>query len=86
VDVTGGLRLRHAQSTDYLRVLAVMDSWWGGRHMSARLSHVFFSHFESTSFVIETETELMGFLLVEGQGGAATPPAGVSTVSRARVL
>ena len=63
MDVTGGLRLRHAQLGDYARVLAVMDEWWDGRPMSARLSHVFFSHFSLTSFVIETDTELVAFLL-----------------------
>jgi GNAT superfamily N-acetyltransferase len=31
--------------------------------MSSRLSHVFFSHFAPTSFVIETDTDLVGFLL-----------------------
>ena len=63
MDVTGDLRLRHAQLGDYARVLAVMDEWWDGRPMSARLSHVFFSHFSPTSFVIETDTELVAFLL-----------------------
>lgn len=63
MDVTGGLRLRHAHPGDYARVLAVIDEWWDDRPMSARLSHVFFSHFRPTSFVIETDTELVGFLL-----------------------
>jgi hypothetical protein len=48
---------------DYDRVLAVIDDWWDGRTMSQRLSHVFFSHFAPTSFVIETDAELLGFLL-----------------------
>jgi GNAT superfamily N-acetyltransferase len=63
VDVTSGLRLRHAHPADYARVLAVIDEWWDGRRMSSRLSHVFVSHFRPTSFVIETDTELVGFLL-----------------------
>jgi GNAT superfamily N-acetyltransferase len=63
VDITSGLRLRHTQPGDYGRVLEVMDDWWGGLPRSARLSHAFFSHFGPTSFVIETETELVGFLL-----------------------
>jgi GNAT superfamily N-acetyltransferase len=48
---------------DYDRVLTVIDAWWDGRPMGARLSHVFFSHFAPTSFVLETDTELLGFLL-----------------------
>ena len=63
MDATGALRLRHLQPSDNARVLAVIDEWWDGRPMSARLSHVFFSHFAPTSFVIETDTELVGFLL-----------------------
>jgi GNAT superfamily N-acetyltransferase len=31
--------------------------------MSTRLSHVFFSHFAPTGFVLETDAELVGFLL-----------------------
>jgi GNAT superfamily N-acetyltransferase len=57
------MRLRHVHALDYDRVLSVVDSWWGGRPMSARLSHVFFSHFAPTSFVLENDTELIGFLL-----------------------
>ena len=57
------MRLRHVHPADYDRVLEVIDSWWEGRPMGARLSHVFFSHFVPTSFVLETDTELVGFLL-----------------------
>jgi GNAT superfamily N-acetyltransferase len=57
------MRLRHAHPLDYERVLAVIDAWWDGRPMSARLSHVFFSHFAPTSFVLEGDGELIGFLL-----------------------
>jgi GNAT superfamily N-acetyltransferase len=57
------MRLRHAHPTDYDPVLAVIDSWWDGRPMRSRLSHVFFSHFAPTSFVLEGDGELIGFLL-----------------------
>ena len=57
------MRLRHVNALDYDRVLAVVDDWWGGRLMSTRLSHVFFSHFAPTSFVLESDDELVGFLL-----------------------
>lgn len=63
MDATSGLKQRCTEPSDYARVLAVMDDWWGGRPMSARLSHVFFSHFRPTSFVIETDDRLVGFLL-----------------------
>lgn len=57
------LHLRAAQRTDYSRVLSVIDDWWGGRQMSLRLSHVFFSHFSTTSYVIDAGDELAAFLL-----------------------
>jgi GNAT superfamily N-acetyltransferase len=63
VDRTGDLKLRHAQPSDYERVMAVMDEWWDGRPVSTRMSRVFFAHISSTSFVIEADTELVGFLL-----------------------
>ena len=44
-------------------VVAVIDQWWGGRPMSGRLSHVFFVHFRPTSFVLECDGELLGFLI-----------------------
>ena len=57
------MRLRHAEPADYDRVVAVIDDWWGGRPMGQRLSHVFFSHFAPTSFVLDADAELVGFLL-----------------------
>lgn len=57
------MRIRHVHALDYDRVLAVIDSWWDGRQMSGRLSHVFFSHFAPTSFALESGDELVGFLL-----------------------
>ncbi len=57
------MRLRHACPSDYDRVPAVVDEWWSGRSMSARLSHVSFTQFATTSFVLETDAELVGFLL-----------------------
>jgi GNAT superfamily N-acetyltransferase len=57
------MRLRHVHPLDYDRVLAVIDGWWDGRPMSTKLSHVFFSHFAPTSFVIESDGELVAFLL-----------------------
>lgn len=59
----GPITLRHVHPTDYDSVLAVIDNWWGGRPMAARLSHVFFSHFAPTSFALECDGKLVGFLL-----------------------
>ena len=57
------LRLRPLEPGDHRRVTGVIDEWWGGREMSRRLSHAFFVHFRPTSFVLECDDELLGFLI-----------------------
>jgi ribosomal protein S18 acetylase RimI-like enzyme len=54
--------IRHAEPSDYSRLIAVVDDWWGGRPMSGMLPKLFFVHFRDTSFVSEEEGELTGFL------------------------
>lgn len=54
--------LRHAEPTDYGRVIDVIDEWWGGREMAAMLPKLFFVHFRDTSFVAEEGGALAGFL------------------------
>ncbi len=56
------LVLRHAEPADHARVMAVVDSWWGGRPMAAMLPRLFFVYFRPTSFVLERDGELVGFL------------------------
>ena len=57
------ITIRHAQPSDYGRVIQHVNAWWGGRQMAPMLPKLFFVHFESTSFVAETEEEgLVGFL------------------------
>jgi ribosomal protein S18 acetylase RimI-like enzyme len=58
----GGLAVRHAEPTDHARVAAVIDAWWGGRQMAAMLPRLFFVYFRPTSFVLERDGELAGFL------------------------
>ena len=47
------LHLRGAREDDYVPIIAVVDDWWGGRHMAEMLPRLFFVHFQDTSFVIE---------------------------------
>ena len=54
--------IRPAEPTDYPRVHAVIDDWWGGRPMAAMLPKLFFVHFRDTSFVAEDDGSLAGFL------------------------
>jgi ribosomal protein S18 acetylase RimI-like enzyme len=58
------VRIRHAEPSDYGRVIGVVNTWWGGRQMAPMLPKLFFVHFEGTSFVAEDdEGELAGFLV-----------------------
>jgi ribosomal protein S18 acetylase RimI-like enzyme len=58
------VRIRHAEPSDYGRVIGVVNTWWSGRQMAPMLPKLFFVHFEGTSFVAEDEEgELAGFLV-----------------------
>ncbi len=55
--------IRHAQPSDYGRIIQHVNVWWGGREMAPLLPKLFFLHFEGTSFVAEQDGELAGFLV-----------------------
>ena len=56
--------IRHAQPSDYGRVIGLVNVWWCGREMAPMLPKLFFLHFEGTSFVAEREDgQLAGFLV-----------------------
>ncbi len=58
------IAIRHAQPSDYGRVIGRVNAWWGGRDMAPMLPKLFFLHFEGTSFVAEREDgQLAGFLV-----------------------
>jgi ribosomal protein S18 acetylase RimI-like enzyme len=57
-------RIRHANPSDYGRVIQHVNAWWGGREMAPMLPKLFFLHFEGTSFVAEDEEgRLVAFLI-----------------------
>ena len=56
------MEIRHLEERDYPGVIAVIDQWWGGRHMADMLPKLFFVHFRDTSFAIEADGELIAFL------------------------
>jgi ribosomal protein S18 acetylase RimI-like enzyme len=58
-----GLTFRRPIPDDYERVMAVLPSWWDGRDLRAQLPWVFFTHFRTTSIVVEHEDVLVGFLV-----------------------
>ena len=58
------MEIRHANPSDYGRVIQHVNAWWGGREMAPMLPKLFFLHFEGTSFVAEDdEGRLIGFLI-----------------------
>jgi ribosomal protein S18 acetylase RimI-like enzyme len=59
-----GVKIRHAQPSDYGRVIQHVNAWWGGREMAPMLPKLFFLHFEGTSFVAERKDgTIAGFLI-----------------------
>jgi N-acetylglutamate synthase-like GNAT family acetyltransferase len=55
--------LRQVEVKDYAPIIQVIDDWWGGRPMAGMLPRLFFEHFQPTSFVIEQDAEMVGFLV-----------------------
>ncbi|EOV9527725.1 N-acetyltransferase family protein [Bacillus cytotoxicus] len=56
------MRVRNIQSEDYIAIHSVLNEWWGGRNMADMLPKLFFIHFQETSFVMEEDGEIVGFL------------------------
>jgi len=55
--------LRHMESSDYETISPLLNDWWGGRPISGLLPRLFFEHFRPTSFVVEVDSRLKGFLV-----------------------
>src|SRR5258708_7505795 len=60
---TSALKIRHLEISDHAPIVRVVDAWWGGRPMAALLPRLFFEHFRPTSFVLEDEGAMRGFLI-----------------------
>ena len=61
--MTTGTQIRPLRPSDYEIVIAIIDEWWGGRHMADMLPRLFFEHFSDTSFAVEQDGSLVGFLV-----------------------
>jgi GNAT superfamily N-acetyltransferase len=55
--------LRYLEVTDFQPIVVVVDEWWNGRPVAILLQKLFFIHFRPTSFVIEEQGEIQGFLV-----------------------
>ncbi|MFD0772044.1 GNAT family N-acetyltransferase [Bacillus sp. CGMCC 1.60114] len=54
--------VRKIKPEDYITIHSVINDWWGGRQMADMLPKLFFVHFQETSFIIEKDNEIAGFL------------------------
>ena len=57
------IQTRNIVTEDYNKVMNVLNDWWGGRSMTHLLPRLFFEHFQQTSFIMEKENELIGFII-----------------------
>ena len=57
------MKTRNIVETDYAKVTAVLNEWWGGRQMTHLLPRLFFEHFQQTSFVVEDYKGLAAFII-----------------------
>src|SRR5665648_1290016 len=55
--------IRNAVESDYIKVISVINDWWGGRQMADMLPRLFFKHFGETSFIMEENGEMLAFLV-----------------------
>lgn len=55
--------IRHLEAADYDVLSPLINEWWGGRQVSGLLPRLFFEHFRPTSFAIEDDGKLKGFLV-----------------------
>ncbi len=61
--IENDMMIRKATPADHERIIAALQNWWGGRDLTAMLPKLFLNHFNDTSFVIEKEAEMIGFLI-----------------------
>lgn len=57
------ITIRKAKPSDHADVIAALQSWWGGRDLTAMLPKLFLNHFYDTSFMIEQKGQMIGFLI-----------------------
>ena len=55
--------IRNTKPSDHGRIISVIQDWWGGRDLRAMVPRLFLMHFCDTSFIVEKEGEMIGFLV-----------------------
>jgi len=57
------MSIRNCTPKDHPGIIGVMKDWWGGRDLRGMLPRLFLEHFTNTSFVVENDRALIGFLI-----------------------
>ncbi|WP_232699417.1 GNAT family N-acetyltransferase [Brevibacillus daliensis] len=57
------MKIRNVKSSDYKLIIPVLNDWWNGRQMTDKLPKLFFDHFQETSYIVEENGEIVGFLI-----------------------
>lgn len=57
------MEIRAVRDKDYDVLSPLINEWWGGRQMTDMLPKLFFIHFTDTSFIVEKDGEIVGFLI-----------------------
>lgn len=57
------MNIRSVKSSDYYVISPVINEWWGGRKMIDMLPKLFFVQFQNTSFIVEKDGKVVGFLI-----------------------
>ncbi|MCZ8494573.1 MULTISPECIES: GNAT family N-acetyltransferase [Priestia] len=57
------MTIRLVKGSDYYIISPLINDWWNGRQMSDLLPKLFFDHFKNTSFIVEEEGKIIGFLI-----------------------
>lgn len=56
------MNIRHLEERDYHPIIQVLDSWFDGRPLAKLLPRIFFIHFQPTSFAVQEDNKVIGFL------------------------
>lgn len=56
------MNVRHLEEGDYQPINRVIDSWFSGRPLANLLPGIFFIDFRPTSFAVQEDNEVIGFL------------------------
>ncbi|MBE9914195.1 GNAT family N-acetyltransferase [Paenibacillus donghaensis] len=57
------MNIRNVRSSDHKLIIQVLNDWWNGRQMADMLPKLFFDHFQDTSYIVEDNGEVIGFLI-----------------------